>query len=1085
VFTACGEKKTNSDEAKTEVAVTATSVKFSKIGKYTTSVSSEKVDLSGITAENIEVRYADPYANALTVEELQATAGETADTAESSGTEAETSLEETFPLVAKVDSVKANDKGGFDIAFTDENAAEYVTSDYIIRFEGKEEVADVEVEFPEITLTPDIDSLASNAKEAKVTLTVDGSEFEDSVGENDIFLDNAFSDMTVESVSASGKNLTVQLKGSPARNVADAYQWGSINVKPTGIKDGYTDVTAKVNIQLESAYLDAATLKYENKKINVDLKVYGVADVDALNKDNVKIDGADVEAVEKTDENTAKLTISADGIQSANDFVDSISGKEMSLGDYKIETGLSQASFYPIFDYAEEDGDNLKLTFKLYANNGAFDKELKADAISFADDFEGAKAESVTVEDDTLATLIISVPANGQTIETMDMRGTVTLSEGSLINSWGDKASKEASYTRNYSGETLGREVTLNAETLLEIQKYTRGKNTLFGKVLYWGGVAGKVFSVAKTVLEFTGVLKSEHQQEMEAIAELGTKLNTVIDNQYKIMDTLNKLKNDIKEGHVEPYRENIENLNTAIINLSDVFANGALFMALEDAVRAGKLNAIPSFAGLKDAALKAEKEKYKELYVPNMDDMTDEQIREYNVRLVKWIRDNKSSIDKYGTAFESFETRYNELYSLLKATALQLSRTDGTNPLSRYDEICAMKYNFDSQCYDFRLSLRETARVLLAKGLGLVAYYNMIEKYPSNSDFNTVKDNVIAATKRIDAMSTNIGHPASQINPSTNAANSVNFISDVILTCANTYRDSEKISGELMPQGYSFTNSNLMNAPTYFTGIGDTSMLNYPYVIYLGYKTTTNYNDAIKNFAIVKGKRYYSPEKTVDIDGVTYTLAPAEGFDGNFNKGSNRDKLYLYYTKEEQLDKKAVSADGIDFSSKRTSADSPDVNIHKEYTPRYLNYERKTEMFCPYSYVFGKKIAIWDTGSISNYNDFGGAIKQGSGYRNWSDSEIRDFTNRMQYDTLKDELKSAGIDIRHALILNISWKKQTSWLNQWNQWTYRDYSGEVINTNAKNKSGVSLGLTDIARTDGNTYRKIKNLDVTYIEFVG
>ena len=97
-------------------------------------------------------------------------------------------------------------------------------------------------------------------------------------------------------------------------------------------------------------------------------------------------------------------------------------------------------------------------------------------------------------------------------------------------------------------------------------------------------------------------------------------------------------------------------------------------------------------------------------------------------------------------------------MYAVLDATALQLSRTDATNPLSRYDELCSAKYNFDSQCYPFRLSLRETAKLLLGKGLGLVAYYNMIEKYPANSDFDTVQKHVTAAAERIDALSNYLG---------------------------------------------------------------------------------------------------------------------------------------------------------------------------------------------------------------------------------------------------------------------------------------------------------------------------------------
>ena len=752
-FAGCG--KSNKEET---AAITATAVKFSKSGHYTTTVSSKKVDLSGINADNVEVRYLD-----LTADSAAAKAESTEVATEEATTEAteETKLEDVYPLFAKVESVKATDKKSCEITFTDDRAAELKTGSYIVLFksvEGDDNTASVEVEFPEITLTPDVENVVSDATQAKVTLAIDGSTFEDGISEKDIYLDNAFSDMKIESVSSSDKNLTVQLKGSPVRNEVGAYQWGAIKVKPSGIKDGYADVTSKIDIQLATVNIDTASLKLENGKINAGLKVYGIVDINTLTKDNIKIDGAAVEAAEKADDNTVKLTLSADGIKSVNDFADLFGKKAMTIDDYETTVSVSQASFYPVFDYVEADGDNLKLTLKLYANSGTFDKNIKAEAISFADDFKDSKAESIKVDSDTVATLILSAPANGQTTETFKMNGTVTLAAGALTNAWGDKTSKEVSYTRVYSGESLGRAVTLNTETLQEIAKYTSGKDTLFGQICYWGGVGGKVFSIAKTVLEFTGVLKSEHQQVMEALAEINKKADTIISNQYIMMDMLNEINTDIKQGQTEPYQENIEKLNSAIENLTETFANAALYMALDDAVKAGKLNALPDFSGLKGDALIAEKAKYKELYVPNIDEMTEAEITDYNVRLVHWIEANKDKTEIYGTAFKNFDVRYDNLYAVLDATALQLSRTDATNPLSRYDELCSAKYNFDSQCYPFRLSLRETAKLLLGKGLGLVAYYNMIEKYPANSDFDTVQKHVTAAAERIDALSNYLG---------------------------------------------------------------------------------------------------------------------------------------------------------------------------------------------------------------------------------------------------------------------------------------------------------------------------------------
>ena len=91
-----------------EPAIKATTVSFSKSGKYTTTVTSDKVDLSGITAEDVEISYVDISGVAL--EEVQQSAA--------------TSDEEVIAATVKVkvDSVKANTNGGYDISFTDENA---------------------------------------------------------------------------------------------------------------------------------------------------------------------------------------------------------------------------------------------------------------------------------------------------------------------------------------------------------------------------------------------------------------------------------------------------------------------------------------------------------------------------------------------------------------------------------------------------------------------------------------------------------------------------------------------------------------------------------------------------------------------------------------------------------------------------------------------------------------------------------------------------------------------------------------------------------------------------------------------------
>jgi len=731
-FAGCGNSK------KDEPPIAATAVKFSKSGQYTTTVSSKKVDLSGVTADNVEVRYLDPTADR-----------------EAESTEA--TIEDFYPLSAKVEAVKTEGKKSCEITFTDDKAAELTTGSYIVLFkgvEGEDNTAGVEVEFPEITLTPDVENVVSDATQAKVTLAIDGSTFEDGISEKDIYLDNAFSDMKIESVSSSDKNLTVQLTGSPVRNEVGTYQWGAIKVKPSGIKDGYADVTSKIDIQLATVNIDTASLKFENGKIKADLKVYGIVDINTLTKDSIKIDGAAVEAAEKTDDNTVKLTLSADGVKSVNDFADLIGGKAMKIGDYETTVSVSQASFYPVFDYVEADGDNLKLTLKLYASSGTFDKDIKADAISFADDFEGAKAESVTVDSDTVATLILSVPANGQTTETFKMNGTVTLAAGALTNAWGDKTSKEVSYTRDYSGESLGREVTLNAETLLEIQKYTRGLETTFGKICYYGQIAGQVFSVAKSILEAVGVVESEHAQVMKELKAINHKLDTVIENQKAIQKQIEELGIKLLNDN-SAYEAALGRLKTNLDIQYGIYEIGALLMAIDDAVAEGKISSdeVPTLDYLTDAQLEAALEEYR-VYLPNVDDMTDKEAAEYNSRLVDYINNRSKDF----IPFKNFDSTYENIKdALTEVTNLLNAEKVSANPMQKYDEICALTYNFDSQSYNYRLSKRLVAQTEMSRAMAIIYSRQKAFQYTYDPTYKVYAQNVENAVKQLESINASV----------------------------------------------------------------------------------------------------------------------------------------------------------------------------------------------------------------------------------------------------------------------------------------------------------------------------------------
>ena len=794
---ACGEKKDDQPaptEAVAENFITATAVQFSKSGAYTTTVTSDTVDLSGVKAEQIEVLYYDPSLN---------DAVATDDEAEP----------EIVRSKAEITSAKKSGKG-WEISFTDKDAAVNATTGYEVAFTGLEKSAYVTVEFPKITLEQDLEHVTPADKQFKVSLSIEGSEFEDGITAEDISLGVAFENMEAEVISASAKNLTVELKGELTRNIAGAYQCGTVSVKPAVVKDGYADVTAEVPVTLETACFDASTLKFADGKITGDFKVYGVADADKLNKDNVKLEGATVEGVEKVDDNTVRLTLSAEGVKDVNGFVDDVSYGILTLDSYQTMLEVSQASFYPVYDYVEQDGDSLKLTLKLYPSNGTFADGLSADQITFSDDFEQAKAESITVEDG-IATLILTLPANGMTEETLDVIGTVELPEGAMVNLWGDKSSHECISTRSYNAESLGRgwlgdlwgKIKDGASKIGNAikdgasyvwDKVKDGASTVWDKLKDAGGAlwdkikdtgiwdaiqsgAGNIWDALKSgsgylsellglgnasasnqkqmieyskqILSELGAVKGDLAYLKGELAEVKTAIGSVLDNQATIIRQLEEIAKDMKIGQNEGYQQQLETLETYSTRVSMTLELGAMYMALEDAVAEGKLSDLSQF----DEMTREELAVAVEPYLPDADTMTDKQLASYNDRLIDYINKRAKDVE-----FKSFNDDYRELVKALTNVANMLNRTDSTNPLTRYDEICAATYNFDSQAFPYRLSLRLTALSLMDQGITLVASVEKAMSHPRGTTFLDLTARVEEAIIRINL--TPLGHPAEEI---------------------------------------------------------------------------------------------------------------------------------------------------------------------------------------------------------------------------------------------------------------------------------------------------------------------------------
>ena len=896
---------------KEEDPVTASAVKFMSNGKYTTTIkaNSADVDLSGLTAENVEVTYI-----GLEPGTVLAASEEDEESSEAAGDIFGTYVD--GERTAKLDSVTKKDDGSWEISFTDENAVKYGTSEYSIKMKDVKATAYVDVEFPEMTLTPDISEVAPSATEVKVTLTLDGGEYADNVTTDMISLANAFYAMDIESVSASGKNLTVLLKGDITTNDSQgAYLFGTVIVAPEAVKDNARELRANVTLLDNNTFFVASTLKFEGGKATVDLRSGGSVDFDKLTKDNIKIDGVTVEKVEKKDDYTASVTLSVKDVKTGSDIVRALSGKEADFNGFKTPLTISPVSFYPVLDFCEAGDSDLRLGLILYAFGGTFNSDLSADTFTFGSDLEGAKFESVKVnENGTNAELVFSVPAGEQTTEDFSFYGDLTIAEGAMTTVWGEKSDEALSYSRDYSNESMGKDagdvskwlkttlmwdennphILLNQETLKAIQDWTKGKNTWYGSVLWMGGNIGSLVSFFQGCigfLEFIGAKKSDQQKLMDELHDIKDMIRDLDAKLEKVRSTLNEMQMELYKNSLEPF----DTLRSKFITATEA-VQSALARGVND---------------------------LKAMGITLPDNATVDQISVYNNQLMTYIYkragENNGQNPYYGSFKKNYEKMvdcFDELYDVwLKPSTMR-------NPFESYDKLYSMMYNFDTESFGVRALIRETVRSTISDAIPLMMIHDNVtteiddleDSHPFKKEYQKflemcsfIDDNAVTGVAPdelvFDDKVTEVAEKYGET-----------FISDIIVV---GWGKQNECINMLSRQGYNIVNYDLNKKAG-------------GRYIYLGYKTTKKYDEAIKSIRVFEGSKY--KKNSVTVDGKTYKLCPYDGDKtftgdkGELNCKAGGKDLYLFYSKEENDDKLAIS--GLVVNENKTNAvDGKDLN--------------------------------------------------------------------------------------------------------------------------------------------------------------
>ncbi len=741
---------TNNNKGNSEVS--ATPVEYNAQGKFSTTLTVPGAKFkSDLTTADVAVEYDDTQANVEEIQKLQE-AGASVDNLEAKTVE------------ATIESVTRKSNDTIEVTFADSKVKENAPVCYGITVEksktgtNNEASANIDVEYPQDILQPNIDFVLSTDKEIRLTLELKEGTYSDNVAKEDVTLSGAFENLTIESISSAGKNLTMQLTGEVAKHESSgAYLDGIVQVSKDAITDAAVDAKVSIPVQTEQAQFVAQDLSADGSTVTVPLTLVGVTDTNSLTKDSIKFEkDVHVTDVKKDSDTQVTLTLDVTGATDANSAAEILDGQTVTLADGQTFTStLTTANFYPVFDFVEKQGSDLKFTYELYANSGTFADNFSKSQISLGEEFAEGKVVSLDKKSDSVAELVISVPAGDSDADNFEMGGVLTLAAGAMTNTWGEATSAESSYYRNYTKEEMGRD--FSAADIDTMKDIVGGfGNTTFGTISSVVSNAATAYTAVKTILELSGVIKSDHQQEME-------KLDSISNQITEVQNTLNQhtfMLNDIQSFQ---YMESLRDFNTKLNQLetycnrvskyyeyasSDDFQN-TLDIKLKDVEKAIFDEEYARW--YEEEAQRAIAERQREEWSEglgneadvqaNQGDIADPYVEsgqaerdreqaiadkngklyyEYSRGLIKAMKDADANGDGRFMGFtdniKHLDEKFVEVSSYLKNTQ--------NNPIDIFDKSCTYIYNFDTSSYNIREAYRLNLEKTLSDAVSQISLY-------------------------------------------------------------------------------------------------------------------------------------------------------------------------------------------------------------------------------------------------------------------------------------------------------------------------------------------------------------------------
>lgn len=668
---------------------TASEVSYNTEGKFTTTLTAESANFrEDIAVGDVKVGY-----NLFDEDAYQKALAEEGDVEESKVDIGDYMTEVTV----SVENVGYKNEHTLEISFSDAKASENIPSSYGILISeeksgaGKQLAASAPVEYTKYTLTPNINSVSAFDKDIRLTLELNEGSYADGISKEDVVLSGSFAGLSIDSLSSSGKNLTMQLTGEIQKDESsNTYLTGGVSLAPSAIVNNAKEATVYLPVDGAMVYLDAARLTVENGKATVPILLGGYRFSDEASADSFKLDGTEIIGFEMKSDTEGILTLNVSDAKDKNSVASALNGKTLTVSANAVgssealtqEADLSDAAFYPVFDYAEEKDGKYNMTLILYANAGTFAESLENGMVSFDNDFKDAADVSITRSNDTTAELKFSLPSNGVSVEEMSLNGTVKLASGTLINRWGDKAA-ETAYTREYSGENMGRIFT--EMEIGQLKDIVGGfGNTTWGTISSVGSGIVSGATGVYTALQIVGVIESERK-----------KLDKIYDAVCEIHEQISAV--DAKLGKIQntQYSTLVGNFYTEKLLPLSSYNDYVISLINDSMTDLKRKKNITAPGGNSDSSVSAEK------------------WTAYLKELMPLVALN----DKRG-----YFPRLQDYFTRVQSSVVAL---DAGNIIDIFDKYTTYCYNFDTLTYDERDLFRNSVKAELMRAYYLLCIYS------------------------------------------------------------------------------------------------------------------------------------------------------------------------------------------------------------------------------------------------------------------------------------------------------------------------------------------------------------------------